>query len=40
MKWPRNPWFSVRDNDVFPEEFERFIRFTEPAPYGAEHLLP
>ncbi len=24
------PWFSVRDNDVFPEEFERFIRFPEP----------
>ncbi len=24
------PWFSVRENDVFPEEFERFIRFPEP----------
>lgn len=24
------PWFSVRDSDVFPEEFERFLRF--PAP--------
>ncbi len=24
------PWFSVRESDVFPEEFERFIRFPEP----------
>jgi isocitrate dehydrogenase kinase/phosphatase len=25
------PWFSVRDNDVFPEEFPNFLRLPEPA---------
>ena len=24
------PWFSVSDNDIFPEEFERFLWFPEP----------
>ncbi len=24
------PWFSVRESDIFPEEFERFLRFPEP----------
>ncbi|MEZ4588814.1 MAG: isocitrate dehydrogenase kinase/phosphatase AceK regulatory subunit [Gemmatimonadales bacterium] len=24
------PWFSVGEHDVFPEEFERFLRFPEP----------
>ncbi len=25
------PWFSVRENDVFPEEFPNFLSFPEPA---------
>lgn len=25
------PWFSVRENDVFPEEFPSFLAFPEPA---------
>ena len=25
------PWFSVRPNDIFPEEFLRFLSFPEPA---------
>ena len=25
------PWFSVRPNDIFPEEFPRFLAFPEPA---------
>ncbi len=25
------PWFSVRPNDIFPEEFLRFLAFPEPA---------
>jgi isocitrate dehydrogenase kinase/phosphatase len=25
------PWFSVRDNDIFPEEFPRFLAFPEAA---------
>jgi isocitrate dehydrogenase kinase/phosphatase len=25
------PWYSVRENDVFPEEFPNFLRFPEPA---------
>jgi isocitrate dehydrogenase kinase/phosphatase len=25
------PWFSVRENDVFPEEFPRFLALPEPA---------
>ena len=25
------PWFSVRDNDIFPEEFPRFLGLPEPA---------
>jgi isocitrate dehydrogenase kinase/phosphatase len=25
------PWFSVRENDVFPEEFPRFLSLPEPA---------
>lgn len=25
------PWFSVRENDVFPEEFPSFLSFPEPA---------
>ena len=25
------PWFSVRENDVFPEEFPNFLAFPEPA---------
>jgi isocitrate dehydrogenase kinase/phosphatase len=25
------PWFSVRDNDIFPEEFPRFLAFPEGA---------
>jgi isocitrate dehydrogenase kinase/phosphatase len=25
------PWFSVRDNDIFPEEFPRFLAFPESA---------
>jgi isocitrate dehydrogenase kinase/phosphatase len=24
------PWFLVREGDVFPEEFERFIGFPDP----------
>jgi isocitrate dehydrogenase kinase/phosphatase len=24
------PWFSVAENDIFPEEFERFLWFPEP----------
>ena len=24
------PWFSVRESDVFPEEFEPFLRFRDP----------
>ena len=25
------PWYSVRPNDIFPEEFLRFLSFPEPA---------
>jgi isocitrate dehydrogenase kinase/phosphatase len=25
------PWFSVRENDIFPEEFPNFLRLPEPA---------
>jgi isocitrate dehydrogenase kinase/phosphatase len=25
------PWFSVRENDIFPEEFPQFLRLSEPA---------
>jgi isocitrate dehydrogenase kinase/phosphatase len=25
------PWFSVRENDIFPEEFPRFLSLPEPA---------
>jgi isocitrate dehydrogenase kinase/phosphatase len=25
------PWFSVRENDMFPEEFPNFLRLPEPA---------
>ena len=25
------PWFSVRENDIFPEEFLQFLPFPEPA---------
>jgi isocitrate dehydrogenase kinase/phosphatase len=25
------PWFSVRENDIFPEEFPQFLRFPEAA---------
>jgi isocitrate dehydrogenase kinase/phosphatase len=25
------PWFSVRDNDIFPEEFPKFLGLPEPA---------
>jgi isocitrate dehydrogenase kinase/phosphatase len=25
------PWFSVRENDIFPEEFPRFLAFPAPA---------
>jgi isocitrate dehydrogenase kinase/phosphatase len=25
------PWFSVRENDIFPEEFPNFLAFPEPA---------
>jgi isocitrate dehydrogenase kinase/phosphatase len=25
------PWFSVREGDIFPEEFPRFLSFPEPA---------
>jgi isocitrate dehydrogenase kinase/phosphatase len=25
------PWFSVRDNDIFPEEFPNFLALPEPA---------
>src|SRR5207244_11055393 len=25
------PWFSVRENDSFPEEFPNFLRLPEPA---------
>ena len=25
------PWFSVRPNDIFPEEFLRFLAFPEAA---------
>ena len=25
------PWFSVRENDIFPEEFPRFLGLPEPA---------
>lgn len=25
------PWFSVRQNDIFPEEFQRFLRLPESA---------
>jgi len=25
------PWFSVRDNDIFPEEFPRFLALPEAA---------
>src|SRR6267143_2409875 len=25
------PWFSVRENDIFPEEFPQFLRLPDPA---------
>jgi isocitrate dehydrogenase kinase/phosphatase len=25
------PWFSVRENDIFPEEFLQFLFFPKPA---------
>ena len=25
------PWFSVREDDIFPEEFPNFLSFPEPA---------
>jgi isocitrate dehydrogenase kinase/phosphatase len=25
------PWFSVRENDIFPEEFPQFLRFPDSA---------
>ena len=25
------PWFSVRENDIFPEEFPSFLSLPEPA---------
>jgi isocitrate dehydrogenase kinase/phosphatase len=25
------PWFSVRENDIFPEEFPNFLRLPESA---------
>jgi isocitrate dehydrogenase kinase/phosphatase len=25
------PWFSVRENDIFPEEFPKFLGLPEPA---------
>lgn len=25
------PWYSVRENDIFPEEFKKFLAFPEPA---------
>jgi isocitrate dehydrogenase kinase/phosphatase len=25
------PWFSVRENDIFPEEFLQFLRFPDKA---------
>ena len=25
------PWYSVRENDIFPEEFPSFLRLPEPA---------
>ena len=25
------PWYSVRENDIFPEEFSSFLRLPEPA---------
>ena len=25
------PWFSVRENDIFPEEFPNFLGLPEPA---------
>ncbi len=25
------PWFSVRENDIFPEEFLDFLAFPKPA---------
>lgn len=25
------PWFSVRENDIFPEEFLQFLAFPKPA---------
>jgi isocitrate dehydrogenase kinase/phosphatase len=25
------PWFSVRDSDIFPEEFPRFLAFPKGA---------
>ncbi|MEY2526715.1 MAG: isocitrate dehydrogenase kinase/phosphatase, partial [Verrucomicrobiota bacterium] len=28
------PWFSVRENDIFPEEFPQFLRLSEPARAG------
>ena len=30
------PWFSVRPNDIFPEEFPRFLAFPEPARSGLD----
>jgi len=33
------PWYSVRENDIFPEEFPRFLGMQEPArsAFHAEH---
>jgi isocitrate dehydrogenase kinase/phosphatase len=33
------PWYSVRDNDIFPEEFPKFLSIPEPArgAFYAEH---
>ena len=33
------PWYSVRENDIFPEEFPRFLGIPEPAcsAFHAEH---
>jgi isocitrate dehydrogenase kinase/phosphatase len=28
------PWFSVRENDIFPEEFPNFLGLPEPARAG------
>ena len=33
------PWFTVRENDIFPEEFSRFLGLREPArsAFAAKH---